>query len=272
MSWATIARKRSGPIVGRPSTIATIVEPETIDGRSVEMVETIGFSATRKGYFKISRHSPRPFERAVVTYCLLNSSRSCERRMRMVAAVPARPTTMTGTGRCIIRSSHLSSDHGAVRYSGENRPVGVTPKARADMTRRTRARRKLGVASPMMPRKREEIVGNGVLVRRRMQRDRDRDCIDEDEGGERNDDGEKEPVADKRRDGLLPFEGEAEVALRDDRHDPAQILLVERPVEAVALGDVGELRSACRRTRRNRAGSRRSRPSSRRQVDDVEAR
>ena len=44
--------------------MATMVEPETIDGSSVEIVETIGFSATRNGYFRISRHSVRPFERA----------------------------------------------------------------------------------------------------------------------------------------------------------------------------------------------------------------
>ena len=74
----------------------------------------------------------------------------------------------------------------------------------------------------------------------------------------------------KRGDGLLPLEGEAEVALRDDRQDPAQILLVERAVEAVTLGDVGELRSACRRAggiELHRVGLD---PAPRRQVDHVE--
>ena len=67
MSCAISDCSSSGPAVGRVSTIATMIEPETRFGSSQAMVEMNGLSASRTGYFTSRRNSDRPLARAVVT-------------------------------------------------------------------------------------------------------------------------------------------------------------------------------------------------------------
>src|SRR5437879_9831152 len=74
MSCCTRARSRSGPMLGRFITVATIRLPENSWGRYQPIVLTRGLMATRTGYFTISRHSESPLARAVTTYGLWSSS------------------------------------------------------------------------------------------------------------------------------------------------------------------------------------------------------
>ena len=46
-------------------------------------------------------------ERAVTTYCLGSSSSSVARSTRIMPAVPALPITISGSGRCLARSTTL---------------------------------------------------------------------------------------------------------------------------------------------------------------------
>ena len=50
-----------------------------------------GLSATRTGYFRMTRRSGSPAARAVTTYGLRSSSSRFARMMRISCAVPARP-------------------------------------------------------------------------------------------------------------------------------------------------------------------------------------
>ena len=77
------------------------------------MLLIIGLMAIRTGYFITSRRSSTPFERAVMTYCLRNSSSSVARRVRTTTAVPAVPMTRIGIGRCLSRSHSLAMLHGS---------------------------------------------------------------------------------------------------------------------------------------------------------------
>ena len=70
---------------------------------------------------------------------------------RISAAVPAVPTMITGTIRCMSRSKTLPTLHGAVRYSLENNPKAEFPVARKNNHRKISANRKLGIARPMNP-------------------------------------------------------------------------------------------------------------------------
>ena len=67
MSWLIRDCSSSGPAVGRLSTMATMIEPETRLGSSHAIVEMNGFSAMRTGYFTSRWNSESPFARAVVT-------------------------------------------------------------------------------------------------------------------------------------------------------------------------------------------------------------
>ncbi len=57
MSWLISERRSIGPEVGRLSTTETMISPETRAGRIQPSVEMSGLSATRTGYFRISRNS-----------------------------------------------------------------------------------------------------------------------------------------------------------------------------------------------------------------------
>ena len=73
--------------------------------------------------------------------------------MRITAAVPAVPSTITGIQRCDSRSSTRAQDHGAFTNSGLNRPPTDCPKTLNEIYSSTSASRKFGIASPMKPRK-----------------------------------------------------------------------------------------------------------------------
>ena len=115
-------------MVGRLSTMAVSVSPEMIAGSSPPIELMIGLSATRTGYLNRMARSCMPLERAVITYCLLSSSSSEPRRMRITSAVPAVPITMNGIGRCLSRSTTLPRLQSAAMYSRENSPPGLQPK------------------------------------------------------------------------------------------------------------------------------------------------
>ena len=109
-------------MVGRLNTTAVIVAPETSSGNSQPTLLMIGFRARRTGYLNISRGSAKPRDRAVITYCLRNSSSRLARITRISPAVPAVPTTMIGIHRCFARSSTRARLHGASMNSMENSP------------------------------------------------------------------------------------------------------------------------------------------------------
>ena len=145
------ARSSSGATVGRLSTMATMVEPETISGSSQPAVAMIGLSATRTGYFITRRCSSTPLARAVITYCFLSSSSSVLRITRTIAAVPAVPATSTGSGRCSSASTTRATLHGSNSYAGENRPPALMPNSLSRTYISSRASRKFGVARPTKP-------------------------------------------------------------------------------------------------------------------------
>ena len=102
--------------------MAVIASPDTSVGSTPPMPLTIGFTAMRTGYLNSSRVSATPLVRAVTTYCLGSSSSSVARSTRIMPAVPALPITISGSGRCLARSTTLPRLHGASAYSGLNRP------------------------------------------------------------------------------------------------------------------------------------------------------
>ena len=106
-------------MVGRLSTMAVIASPDTSVGSTPPMPLTIGFTAMRTGYLNSSLLSPTPLVRAVTTYCLGSSSSSVARSTRIMPAVPI---TISGSGRCLNRSTTLPRLHDASAYSGLNRP------------------------------------------------------------------------------------------------------------------------------------------------------
>ena len=115
------------------------------------MALMIGLMAMRTGYLNRMRRSATPLARAVITYWRDSSSDSELRRMRISPAVPAVPITISGTGKCFIRSQTRARLHGAARNSGENRPPGLHPNSRRVTNIRISASRKFGVARPMNP-------------------------------------------------------------------------------------------------------------------------
>ena len=70
---------------------------------------------------------------------------------RMVPAVPAVPSTTTGTMRCFNMSRTLSTDQGARAYSGANNPPAVMPKYLKSMNINSNANMKFGTAKPIKP-------------------------------------------------------------------------------------------------------------------------
>ena len=60
---------------------------------------------------------------------------------------------MTGIHRCSIRSHTRARVHGAVMYSGENRPPTLNPRYAKARYMKIRASMKSGVDRPMKPRK-----------------------------------------------------------------------------------------------------------------------
>ena len=115
MSWPRSDDSSSGPMVGRLSTTATIAPPDTNSGNTHATVLTIGLIATRTGYLNSSRVSSTPLARAVITYCLRSSSSRVARMMRCRPAMPPRPITSTGTGRCPSMSRTRATDQSAFR-------------------------------------------------------------------------------------------------------------------------------------------------------------
>ena len=86
----------------------------------------------------------------MITYCLASSSSSVARITRISSAVPAVPTMMIGSGRCLSRSQTLATLQAAWLNSGENRPPTLMPRLK-NASIRISASRKFGVARPMNP-------------------------------------------------------------------------------------------------------------------------
>ena len=128
MSWLMSDCSSSGPAVGRLSTMATMMEPDTSLGSSQAMVEMKGLSARRSGYLTSKVNSDSPLARAVVTYGLCNSSSMLARITRIRLAVPDTASITTGIQRCPSRSTTLSRLQGAVRYCSEKSPPTLWPK------------------------------------------------------------------------------------------------------------------------------------------------
>jgi hypothetical protein len=76
------------------------------------------------------------------------------------------------------------------------------------------------------------VVAPAVLVRRRVDADREGDEIGEDDGGDRDDDRQVHLVADDGADRQVVLEGIAEIALQQPA-DPIEVLQPVRLVEAV---------------------------------------
>ena len=66
-------------------------------------------------------------------------------------AIPAAPTTMTGTGRCSSMSQTRARLQGASTNCGEKRPTTFIPNALKMKYTSTSASRKGGVDSPIKP-------------------------------------------------------------------------------------------------------------------------
>ena len=69
--------------------------------------------------------------------------------IRVRRAVPATPSTIAGSQMCLSRSTNLAEAPGRLStYSGENRPVIISPKLEKANHIRIRASMKFGVATP----------------------------------------------------------------------------------------------------------------------------
>src|SRR6266851_1656525 len=86
------------------------------------MVLANGLSATRTGYFRMTRYSGRPLTLADTTYGLRFSSSRLARMIRICAAVAAIPNTIAGMGMWANKSWTFAQDHGASANSGLNKP------------------------------------------------------------------------------------------------------------------------------------------------------
>ena len=73
----------------------------------------MGSIATLTAYLYITQRSASPLARAVVMYCSSSTSSMLVRMIRVIVAVPAAPTTTTGTHRCLSRSHAFARLHGA---------------------------------------------------------------------------------------------------------------------------------------------------------------
>ncbi len=89
----------------------------------------------------------------------------------------------------------------------------------------------------------QTVIAEAVLVRRRIDPDRKRDDVGEDDRRERHQKRQQQPIADHLVDRQVVEEGIAHVAVQQPA-DPVQVLLPQRLVEAVLRlekGDLGEV-------------------------------
>ncbi len=86
----------------------------------------------------------------------------------------------------------------------------------------------------------QRVVAPAVLVRRRVDADREGDDIGEDDGCHRDDDGEEQAIADDVANRQVVGEGVAEIALQQAGH-PVEILFPDRLVETVLRLEEGDL-------------------------------
>src|SRR5579875_1002818 len=115
MSWLRSASSIIGPVVGRAITTETITVPEMTCGSNEPISEMNGFRAMRSGYLNSTLTGERPLARAVMTYCFCSSSSRLARSLRIIAAVPPSPMTMTGTQRWASTDAALAQLHGRSR-------------------------------------------------------------------------------------------------------------------------------------------------------------
>jgi len=107
----------------------------------------------RSGYFISVLNGCRPLARAVTTYCFCSSSSRLARSLRIMLAVPAVPTMMTGIQRCSRIDFALAQLIGWLRYCWSMRWPTEVPNQILAKYMRISANRKFGIAMPMRPRK-----------------------------------------------------------------------------------------------------------------------
>ena len=106
--------------------------------------------------------------------------------IRIRLAVPERPTMTMGIGRWASMSSTLARLQGASAYCGrEEAPDAEAQKARGE-EHEDQGKEEVGYGQPDKADHRGRVVAGGVLVGGRVDADRDRHEIGEDQGADRH--------------------------------------------------------------------------------------
>ncbi len=166
-----------------------------------------------------------------------------------MAAVPDVPMTITGIHRCWSEIPDAVPTPGGVLHVRREQATDARPEERERDEHQDQGEQEVGRGEAEKADQGQPVITPAVLVRRRVDPDRERHQPGEQDRAERDDEGEEEPLPDDVGHRPVVLEGVPHVSLHEPR-DPQPVLLPHRLVQPELLAeelDLLEVRALARR-------------------------